>query len=59
MLKLLAIHEAGHEIYYVMAGCTILGFESPRIISSVPTLCEQNQLVIGNELNLMANRLCK
>src|SRR5713226_4460817 len=28
-------------------------------ISSVPTLREQNQLVIGNGLNLIADRLCK
>ena len=28
-------------------------------ISSVPTLCEQNQLVIGNRLNFVADRLCK
>lgn len=28
-------------------------------ISSVPTLCEQNQLVIGNGLNLIADDLCK
>jgi len=28
-------------------------------ISSVPTLCEQNQLVIGNALNFVAHRLCK
>src|SRR5258708_36404625 len=27
--------------------------------SSVPTLCEQNQLVTGNGLNLFADRLCK
>ena len=30
-----------------------------RKISSVPTLCEQNQLVIGNGLNLFADRLRK
>jgi hypothetical protein len=30
--ELLAIHEAAHEIYYLRAGCTVLGFESPRII---------------------------
>jgi hypothetical protein len=28
-------------------------------ISSVPTLCEQNQLVIGNRLNFVTHRLCK
>jgi GNAT superfamily N-acetyltransferase len=28
-------------------------------LSSVPTLCEQNQLVIGNLLNFVAHRLCK
>jgi hypothetical protein len=28
-------------------------------ISSVPTLCEQNQLVIENGLNLIADRFCK
>jgi hypothetical protein len=28
-------------------------------ISSVPTLCEQNQLVIGNRLNFVAQRLRK
>jgi hypothetical protein len=27
--------------------------------SSVPTLREQNQLVIGNRLNFIAHRLCK
>jgi hypothetical protein len=27
--------------------------------SSVPTLCEQNQLVVGNRLNFVAHRLCK
>ena len=27
--------------------------------SSVPTLCEQNQLVIGNRLNFVTHRLCK
>jgi len=32
MLEVLAIHEAGHEIYYIRAGCTIRGFESPKII---------------------------
>ena len=31
MLETLAIHEAGHEIYYIRAGCEILGFGSPRI----------------------------
>jgi hypothetical protein len=29
------------------------------VISSVPTLCEQNQLVIGKRLNFVAHRLCK
>ena len=28
-------------------------------VSSVPTLCEQNQLVIGNRLNFVGHRLCK
>ena len=27
--------------------------------SSIPTLCEQNQLVIGNALNFVGHRLCK
>jgi len=31
MLELLAIHEAGHEIYYRRAGCDDLYFISPRI----------------------------
>jgi hypothetical protein len=28
-------------------------------VSSVPTLCEQNQLVIRNGLNFATHRLCK
>ena len=32
ILKLFAIHEAGHEIYYRRAGCTAFVFDSPRII---------------------------
>ena len=34
-----------------------LGYKSGY--SSVPTLCEQNQLVIGNRLNFVGHRLCK
>jgi hypothetical protein len=30
-----------------------------KLVSSVPTLCEQNQLVVGNRLNFVAHRLCK
>ena len=33
--------------------------DSTAAISSVPTLCEQNQLVVGNRLNFVAHRLCK
>ena len=34
-------------------------FMKPLGLSSVPTLCEQNQLVIGNLLNFIARRLGK
>jgi hypothetical protein len=33
--------------------------DSSGLVSSVPTLSEQNQLVIGNGLILFTNRLCK
>jgi len=53
MLELLAIHEAGHEIYYLRAGCRILGFESPRIIYSKqnenPFFQQRTRTLLGSQ----------
>ena len=48
-----SIEELLHEIVGAVANGVTVFF------SSVPTLCEQNQLVIGNRLNFVSHCLCK
>jgi len=48
--------------FSAFAFCKIACFQASHYlphISSVPTLCEQNQLVIESLLNFVAHRLCK
>jgi len=54
-MKILPIHTEALRYF----GYTEEEAQFLYLVSSVPTLCEQNQLVIGNALNFVGHRLCK